>query len=90
MYNFKEVEILTGTTVPPAAEHLYNIRDECDQKKLYKRQVTAFHHAVAQLLSACPRARKDIQTALSFLTKRFWNLDEDYCIKLERLLRYVR
>ena len=58
IYYFEEVKILTGMAASPADKHLYTIREECDQKKIDKKQGTDFHHVVAQLLFACPRARK--------------------------------
>jgi hypothetical protein len=50
----------------------------------------AFHHTVAQLLFACPRARKDIQNTVAFLTTRVRSPDEDDWLKLKRVLRYIR
>ena len=88
--DFEEVQVLTVTESSPAAEHLYRIREECNQTKLDDKRGTVFHHAVAQLLFICPRSRKDIQTAVSFLVTRFWDTDEDNWVKLKCLLRYVR
>jgi hypothetical protein len=45
---------------------------------------------VAQLLFASARSRKDIQTAVSFLTTRVKQPDEDDWGKLKRLLSYIR
>ena len=84
--DFKEAEIITGTAVFPAAEHLYTIREGCKQKKLDKKRRTDFYHVVAQLLFTCPRAKKDIQKATFFLTKRVRDPDEDYWGKLKHPL----
>ena len=69
-------------------DHLYAIREEIDQNKLDEKQATAFHHVVTQLLFAFPRAQKDIQTPVSFLTTRVLIPDEDYWVKLKRVLLY--
>ena len=88
--NFEEVEMLTGTAASPDAEHLCAIREESNQKKIDEKRATAFHHAVAQLIFACPRARKDIQTTVYFLTKIVHRPNEDDWGGLKHVLRYVR
>jgi len=45
---------------------------------------------VAQLLFVVMRARPDIQTSVSFLTKRVQKPDEDDWNKLKRVLRYLK
>ena len=84
--DLEKVENLTSTTSLSAAKHLYTVREECDQKKIDEKLRTAFHPAMSQLLFACPKAREDIYTAVSFLTTRFPDPDEDDWIKLKRLL----
>ena len=50
----------------------------------------AFHHTTAQLLFMAPRARRDIQMAVAFLTTRVKSpADEDNWGKLKRVLRYL-
>ena len=68
--DFEEAEILTGTDASLTAEHLYTIREESDQKKLDEKRATEFCHNVTQLIFACQRKQKDIQTTVSFLTTR--------------------
>ncbi len=58
-------EIL-GMCTTPAADHLYKIQE--NGKKLIEEMVEAFHHTTYQLLFAANRARRDIQTAVLFLT----------------------
>jgi N-acetylglucosamine kinase-like BadF-type ATPase len=53
-------------------------------------QSRSFHHAVAQLLFATARARKDIQHTVAFMTTRVKSPDKDNWIKLKRLLKYTR
>jgi hypothetical protein len=57
---------------------------------LEEERARAFHHDVAQLLFASSRARNDIQLAVSFLTTRVKQPDEDDWNKLKRLLKYIR
>ena len=65
----------------PAADHLFNIRDpeetEKEGKWLSEEHAQHIHHAVAQVLFVSVRARRDIQTAVSFLTTRVRKPDED-------------
>ena len=83
------MEILTITEASPAVGHLYAIREENYQNKLDEKRVMEFRYAVAKILFACPRARKDIQTAVSFLTTRVRIPDEENWDKLKRVLCYV-
>ena len=82
------MEILTGTSTSPAAEHLYAIIEVNYQKEIDEKQATEFHHAVAQLLFLCQRVQNDIPTVVSFLTTIVRIPDEDDWGKLKRVLRY--
>ena len=70
-------EEITGTKTTPAADHLFQVRDESEARMLPAEQATAFHHAVAQLLFLIARARRDIQPVTAFLTKRVKSPDKD-------------
>lgn len=83
-------EAITSTSPTPAANHLFNVRDEKDRVLLDETRARAFHHAVAQLLFATIRCRRDIQTAVSFLCTRVKSPDEDDWKKLRRVLQYLR
>jgi len=83
-------EEIRSTAETPAAEYLFKVADEKDSKLLPEEQAQAFHHTVAQLLFLCMRARPDIQTAVSFLTKRVRAPDEHDWGKLKRVLRYLK
>jgi len=72
---------IIGKAAKPAGDHLFKVRDE--GWKLNEEQVDAFHHMVYQLLFAANRARRDIQTAVSFLTTRAQAPDEDDWGKLK-------
>ena len=56
---------------------------------LPEEQAVTFHHVTAQLLFVSQQARRDIQTALVFLTTRVKEPDEDNWGKLKRVLRYL-
>jgi len=49
-----------------------------------------FHRTVAQLLFFCTRARRDIRTAVGFLSTRVKNPDEDDWGKVKRILKYLK
>jgi hypothetical protein len=83
-------EEITGSFPTPASEHLFDVRPDKKITLPNEEQARAFHHAVAQLIFASSRSRKDIQTAVSFLMARVNQPDEDDWSKLKRLLRYIR
>ena len=84
-------EEIKSTHETPAADHLFKTRDDDPERKvLPEEQAQAFHHTVAQLLFMCMRARPDIETAVSFLTKRVREPDEDDWGKLKRVLKYLK
>ncbi len=65
-------ETITGRAATPAHDKLFVIRDEEEARPLEEDQALAFHHTVAQLLLLfmATRSRRDIQTAVAFLTTR--------------------
>ena len=79
---------MNGTAATPAAEHLFKTRD--DVPKLDEEHAALFHRVTAQLLFASQRARPDLRTVISFLTKRVQAPDEDDYKKLARAIKYVR
>jgi hypothetical protein len=83
--------LITGKAPTPAADHLFKIRDKKESKPLEEERALAFHHTVAQLLFMATRARRDIQTAVAFLTTQVKNQnpDEDDWCKLKRVLKYL-
>ena len=82
-------QLIEGTSPTPAADHLFKVREE-GVVLLYEERAMAFHMTVAQLLFLCMRARRDIQTAVAFLTTRVKKLDEDDWGKLKRVLQYLK
>jgi hypothetical protein len=82
-------EMITGKVAMPAADYLFMIRDKKEARPLEPERRTAFHHTVAQLLFVSTRARRDIQTAVAFLTTWMKAQDEDDWGKLKRVLKYL-
>ena len=80
-------ELITGKAATPAADHLFSVRDADEAKYLLEEKAIAFHRNTAQLLFLSSRARKDIQTAVSFLTTRVKKIDKDDWGKLKRALK---
>ncbi len=66
-----------------AAAYLFAIRDKKETQPLGEEQALSFHHTVVQLLFMAAKARRDIQMAVSFLTTRVKNPDEDNLGKLK-------
>jgi hypothetical protein len=59
-------------------------------KFLSAEKAEQFHHSVAQLLFVCGKVRRDIQTAVAFLTTRVKKPDEDDWGKLKRIMKYLK
>ncbi len=71
----------------PAGDHLFKRRE--DRTKLNEELADTFHHPVYRLLFSANRARRDIQTAVLFLTTRVKDPDEDDWGKLKQVLKYL-
>jgi hypothetical protein len=82
-------ERITGKAVTPAADHLFKIRDAKESRPLEEERALAFHHMVAQLLFMATRARRDIQTAVAFLTTQVKEPYKDDWGKLKHILKYL-
>ena len=76
------------TAKTPAAEHLFDINDDCTP--LPPKGVTTFHNFVAKALFLTKRAHPDIATAVAFLTTRVKAPLEDDWKKLRRMMHYLR
>jgi Reverse transcriptase (RNA-dependent DNA polymerase) len=77
---------IEGTADTPASESLFSVRDA---PKLDAQQAKDFHSQVASVLYMAKRARPDLLTAVSFLTRRTVSPDQDDLKKLHRLLKYI-
>ena len=63
-------EVITGRSISPAANHLFQVRPEDERMILNKERSTASHHTMAQLLFVTSRARKDTKMAITLLCTR--------------------
>ena len=59
-------EKIPSAAATPAANHLFEVRDDEERKPLPEEQARAFRHSVAQLLLLSGRTRPDIKTAVAF------------------------
>jgi hypothetical protein len=82
-------KVIYRVAATPTTENLFKVRPDESRILLDEKRGRAFHHAMAQLLFASSRARKDIQCAVAFLTARVKTPDEDDWGNLKRLLRYI-
>jgi hypothetical protein len=82
-------ELIVGKVATPAGDRLFDIRDEKEARLLEEERVSAFHHTMAQLLLMAKRARRNIKTAVAFLTTRVKAPDEDDWGKLKQVLQYL-
>lgn len=76
-----------GIAATPAAGHLFDIRESVG--KLEEARRKKFHSGTQRLLYLSKHLRWDIITAVSFLTTRVLQPDEDDWKKLNRVLRYL-
>ena len=83
-------EEITETPETPAASNLFTVREDSKRELLDDTRARSFHYAVAQLLFTGIRCRKDVQTAIAFLTTRVRNPDDDDWRKLRRLISYLK
>ena len=83
------IEEIKKSSVTPMAEYLFKMREKIDAAQLPKELAVIFHYMAAQLLFLSQRARRDIQTPVSLLTKRVKNPDRDDWNKLVRCLQYL-
>ena len=80
--NFPQ-EVGTSAAAIPAAECLFQVRDQHEVKQLPEEQAVQFHHNVAKFFVGT-RARQDIQKAVAFLSTRVKMPDYDDWGKLKR------
>ena len=78
-----------GTIATPAAEHLFEVREEKSSVELPDQQAIYFHHIVAKLLFICNHARHHIQMLVAFLITKAQQPDEDDWGKLKCVLKYL-
>ena len=80
---------IMSTANAPAAEYLFDVREDTKSIKLSGTQAIDFHHNVTKLLFICNRTRHEIQTPIMFLTTREQEPEEDDWGKLKRVVKYL-
>ena len=88
LYNLPEE--INGRDETPVATHLFKVRSREGQVFLDEPRAHEFHHYVAKLLFTSTICRKDIQTAVAFLTMRVKAPDDDDWKKLLQLMQYIK
>ena len=76
------IEEIKKTSVTPSADYFFKIRKKSEAIPLPEELADIIHHTVAQLLFVSQRARRDVQTPVSFLTKWVKKPDRDDWNKL--------
>eukprot|EP00804_Cyclotella_cryptica_P002489 CCRYP_018085-RG/>CCRYP_018085-RG protein AED:0.29 eAED:0.29 QI:0/-1/0/1/-1/1/1/0/626 len=82
-------EEITKTSPTPHSDGLFTIKEDESAEVLSEDDAMQFHRTTAQLLFLSTRARKDIQTAVSFLTTRVKKPDKDDWRKIRKVLEYL-
>lgn len=83
-------EELGSAAATPASENLFKVDEASSALKLSVERSAIFHQFVAQLLFISSRSRRDIQTAVAFLTTRVKSPDEHDWVKLRRVMKYLK
>ena len=78
----------TRTAKSPAADHLFQVREEAHQ--LEEKESLLFHNMMAKASYLCKRSRPDIQPTVSFLTTQVKAPDQDDWKKLVRMIGYLK
>ena len=73
-----------------AAEHLFTVPTDAHMKILDKEQAMSFNHDVVQMIFAMNQTKKEIKTAVEFITTRLRSTDEDDWRSLWQLLQYIK
>ena len=81
-------EEVKGKVATPAANHLFDVREE-GVKPLHTVKAEKFHHLTVHLLVISSRARCDLQTTVSFLTTRVKGPEADDWGKLCCAMKYI-
>eukprot|EP00804_Cyclotella_cryptica_P030969 CCRYP_013562-RB/>CCRYP_013562-RB protein AED:0.42 eAED:0.03 QI:0/-1/0/1/-1/0/1/0/310 len=82
-------EQIVKTSPTPHSDNLFTVKEDDSAEFLPEEDAMQFHRTTAQLLFLSTRARKDIQTAVSFLTTRVKKPDKDDWHKIRKVLEYL-
>jgi hypothetical protein len=77
----------SSSQITAAPKNLFIVNEECEALNDSERE--SFHKVVAKSLYVAKRARPDVNTAISFLTKRVQRPDRDDWEKLGHMVRYL-
>jgi hypothetical protein len=77
----------SSSQVTAAPKNLFKVNEECEALQDADREI--FHKVVAKSLYVAKRARPDINTAISFLTKRVQRPNHKDWAKLEHMIKYL-
>jgi len=78
----------SSTQLTAAPKNLFVVNEECEPLNNPAREM--FHSIVAKGLYFAKRARPDIMTSMSFLTKRVRKPDRDDWAKPKHLVKYLK
>eukprot|EP00804_Cyclotella_cryptica_P012544 CCRYP_019916-RA/>CCRYP_019916-RA protein AED:0.26 eAED:0.26 QI:0/-1/0/1/-1/0/1/0/260 len=82
-------EQIAKSSPTPHSNSLFTVKEEESAVFLPEEKAIQFHSTTAQLLFLSTRVRKDIQTAVSFLTTRVKKPDKDDWRKIRKVLEYL-
>ena len=86
---FDKIDTKSKSTKKSAAPaNLLTVQEDCNN--INKERSEQFHIIVAQVLFTTKHASPDTGTAVSFLTTRVRDPDQDYWLKLAHLMMYIR
>jgi hypothetical protein len=77
----------SSSQLTAAPKNLFIVNEECEALNDSERE--SFHKVVAKSLYVAKRARPDVNTAISFLTKRVQRPDREDWEKLAHMVRYL-
>lgn len=83
-------EELGTAAITPATENLFRVDEDVSAPTLSEERSAIFHQYVAQLLFISNRSRRDIQTAVAFLTTRVKGPNDHDWTKLRRVMKYLK
>ena len=77
------------TPPTPDGENIFDVCPNEERNILYKERATSFHHSVAKITLPTPRSTKDNHTAVAFLKVMVWEPENENCINMKWVLRYL-
>ena len=88
-YTFDKADLAGSVTKSSAApDMIFKANEDC--KKLNSKQAVEIHQLVAKILFDTKQVRTDTCTAISFLTTRAREPENDDWAKLVHIMKYIR